>query len=188
MEKSKSSSDVPGYIYTYEIRDSKAPTIKLKIGRAVNLVKRVDQWNKQCASKEQVLRGWYPGTVDPDDDADGGDSRMRGRARAGPKGPLCHRLERLIHLELADLAVSGVYLNPRWPRVQAPPGTASGANGIGNGGTKPCVDCECFSCLSLHKEIFEFQRITSGRNKGREFEAIVQPVIEKWSKFVETYV
>jgi Meiotically up-regulated gene 113 len=66
-----------------------AKTIKLKVGRAVNLVKRIDQWSKQCSSKEQVIRGWYPGTVEPDEDKK---SLMKGRIRAGDKVAWCHRL------------------------------------------------------------------------------------------------
>lgn len=62
-------------------------TIKLKVGRAVNLVKRIDQWGKQCGSKEQVLRGFYPGSVEPDEA-----SLMKGRVVAGEQGPWCHRL------------------------------------------------------------------------------------------------
>jgi hypothetical protein len=65
--------------------------IKLKVGRAVNLVKRIDQWGKQCGSKEQVLRGFYPGSVEPDEDGNEG-SLMKGRVKAGEKGPWCHRL------------------------------------------------------------------------------------------------
>jgi len=104
MEKSRSQSDVPGYIYTFEIRGMLVPlstefiykkaseseegdTIKLKVGRAVNLVKRIDQWGKQCGSKEQVLRGFYPGSVEPDEA-----SLMKGRVVAGKQGPWCHRL------------------------------------------------------------------------------------------------
>jgi hypothetical protein len=92
MEKTRSQSDVEGYIYTFEIREpSETETIKLKVGRAVNLVKRIDQWGKQCGSKEQVLRGFYPGTVEPDEDGNEG-SLMKGRVKAGEKGPWCHRL------------------------------------------------------------------------------------------------
>ncbi|KAG5221010.1 DUF1766-domain-containing protein [Salix suchowensis] len=113
MEKAKTSSDVPGYIYTFEILDLDAPTVKLKVGRAVNLVKRIDEWSKQCSSKEQVLRGWYPGVVESEDgDGDGEISLLKGKVRAGTKCPLCHRLERLVHLELADLAFAQVYLDP----------------------------------------------------------------------------
>lgn len=64
-------------------------TIKLKVGRAVNLVKRVDQWSKQCSSKEQVIRGWYPGTVEADENEK---SLMKGRIKAGVKVAWCHRL------------------------------------------------------------------------------------------------
>ncbi|KAF5384547.1 hypothetical protein D9757_006424 [Collybiopsis confluens] len=122
MEKPRSQSDVEGFIYSFEIRDPKnpsPPTLSLKIGRAVNVVKRLNQWGKQCGSKEQVLRGWYPGEVDPDsDDTDDptfvGQSMMKGRVMAGGKGVWCHRLERLIHLELADLAVHMPYLQSGW--------------------------------------------------------------------------
>lgn len=108
MEKPRSQSDVHGYIYTFEIRgalsafhstsnsygpaaiDSDvAQTIKLKVGRAVNLVKRIDQWGKQCSSKEQIIRGWYPGTVEADADEK---SLMKGRIKAGVKVAWCHRL------------------------------------------------------------------------------------------------
>jgi len=64
--------------------------VKLKVGRAVNLTKRMDQWGKQCGSKEQVLRGFYPGGVDADDLNE--TSLLKGRIQAGEKGPSCHRL------------------------------------------------------------------------------------------------
>ncbi|KIK06569.1 hypothetical protein K443DRAFT_674227 [Laccaria amethystina LaAM-08-1] len=92
MGKSRSPSDVEGYIYTFEIREpSQNKTIKLKVGRAVNLVKRIDQWGKQCGSKEQILRGFYPGVVEPDEDGGEG-SLMKGRVKAGEKAAWCHRL------------------------------------------------------------------------------------------------
>jgi len=64
-------------------------TIKLKVGRAVNLVKRMDQWSKQCSSREQIIRGWYPGAVEADEDSK---SLMKGRIKAGVKVAWCHRL------------------------------------------------------------------------------------------------
>ena len=39
----------------------------------------------------------------------------------------------------------------------------------------------------VHKEIFSFPR-ANGRYKGKEWEEIVKPVIEKWGGFVEAYV
>ncbi|KAF8894506.1 hypothetical protein BD779DRAFT_1501481 [Infundibulicybe gibba] len=187
MEKAHSQSDVPGYIYTFEIRDPRAvKTIKLKVGRAVNLVKRIDQWGKQCGSKEQVLRGWYPGTVEPGDDGD--PSLMRGRVKAGEKGNWCHRLERLIHIELADLLATGVYLDPAWPNPNPSPssGVSTPKKGglAATGNTKPCSDCG-----AVHKEIFEFQRMgKGGKSDGKEWESIVKPVVEKWGAFVDHFV
>ncbi|KAF8163191.1 hypothetical protein B0H34DRAFT_650015 [Crassisporium funariophilum] len=191
MEKARSQSDVHGYIYTFEIREtSEAETVKLKVGRAVNLVKRIDQWGKQCGSKEQVLRGFYPGTVEPDEDGGSG-SLMKGRVKAGEKGPWCHRLERLIHLELADLASTQIYLNPSWPKLgpsasEMPPGgdgAKASSSKDSNTLMQPCLDCG-----STHKEIFEFTRWKKGRNRGKEWQNLVKPVVERWGKFVELYV
>ena len=90
-------------------------------------------------------------------------------------------LERLIHLELADLACSTTYLDPSWPKVDGP---KSGANGSQDSNRfVPCPDCS-----SIHKEIFEFQRWKKGKNKGKEWEHLVKPVVERWGKFVELYV
>jgi Meiotically up-regulated gene 113 len=121
-------------------------------------VKRIDQWDKQCGSKEPVLRGWWPGTVEADD------SLMKGRVKAGEKGKWCHRLERLIHLELADLVVSEVYLESNF-RVRRGGGGESTATGslsaggtpkkvsIGSPGKKrtnaKCVDCKFFYLFTL---------------------------------------
>jgi hypothetical protein len=126
--------------------------VHLKVGRAVNLVKRIDQWGKQCGSKEQVLRGWWPGAVEDDDgDAAANGSLMKGRVKAGEKGPLCHRLERLVHLELADLAVNAPYLDAEFLKPKKkdagdsgtstpskkPPGSPAGKKLL----DKPCPDC-----------------------------------------------
>lgn len=93
MSSSPSAADVSGYIYCYEIRDQKTPNqVHLKVGRAVNMVKRLDEWSKQCGSKEVVLRGWWPGKVVDNDGV--GPSLLKGRVQAGEKGKYCHRLER----------------------------------------------------------------------------------------------
>uniref|UniRef100_A0A0W0F0Q2 Bacteriophage T5 Orf172 DNA-binding domain-containing protein n=1 Tax=Moniliophthora roreri TaxID=221103 RepID=A0A0W0F0Q2_MONRR len=219
MEKARSSSDVEGYIYTFEIRDPNSPrTIKLKVGRTTNVVKRLNQWGKQCGSKEQVLRGWYPGTVDPDDDDDddlAGQSLMKGRAK---DFVLDFPTERLVHLELADLAVNRAYLEPGWKPFAKGKGkgksqntiqitssnSASSANGTtspkkGKGGKNNAGVFTnglgngggfgpCKDCGTIHKEIFEFARIEKGPYKGREWEAIVKRVIDEWGEFVEQYV
>lgn len=38
----------------------------------------------------------------------------------------------------------------------------------------------------MHKEIFTFTKVQKGKLKGREWDKVVQPVIERWGKFVET--
>ena len=72
----------------------------------MTLAKRIDEWGKQCKSREHILRGWWPGEVNKDEH-----SNMKGRIKAGRKGPYSHRLERLIHLELGDLSHFAPYLN-----------------------------------------------------------------------------
>jgi dUTPase len=129
--------------------------IHLKVGRAINLVKRLDQWDKQCGSKEkeQVVRGWWPGTVDSDHAGNGGDSLMKVRINAGEKGSSCHRLERLIHLELADLVLFQPYLDPKFPNVvpraksTSPNGNAGGPNAKRK--CQECVLCSYTTCFSV---------------------------------------
>lgn len=36
----------------------------------------------------------------------------------------------------------------------------------------------------MHQEIFKFKSM-SGRNKGKEYELLVKPVVAKWGEFLE---
>ncbi|KAJ7184303.1 hypothetical protein C8R46DRAFT_882597 [Mycena filopes] len=177
MEKARSPKDVDGYIYTFEIRGKLLPTIKLKTGRTdTPCASDLTSGRKQCSSKEMVLRGWWPGGVDPNTGLPA-TSLMKGRVDAGSKGPACHRLERLIHLELADLVAEGQYLKPNWKsfkKGQPPPAAAS----LGSGP-------KCPDCGTQHKEIFTFTRVKKGPYKGKEWESIVKPIVERWGQFVE---
>ncbi|KAF8305545.1 hypothetical protein DL93DRAFT_2089479 [Clavulina sp. PMI_390] len=189
MEKPASAADVPGYIYCYEIRDPRTPNeVHLKVGRAVNMVKRLDEWAKQCGSKEVVLRGWWPGKIIDDDGA--GPSLLRGRVQAGDKGKFCHRLERLIHIELSDLVISEVYMTPEFLNPSKASTKASDSDDSSSSRTpaKKLVRKKCPDCGAMHKEIFSFARIPKGRLKGHEWDRVVQPVIERWGKFVEELV
>ncbi|KAI9456669.1 hypothetical protein BJY52DRAFT_1120983 [Lactarius psammicola] len=174
MQKARALSDVEGYIYAFEILDpDEKKLISLKVGRATNLNKRMDQWGKQCGSKEQILRGFWPGGMGKEG------VPMKGLVQAGPKGPWCHRLERLVHIELADLAMSARYLEAGYPNVGA-------SKEADKGGKRDVIKCP--DCSTMHKEIFTFERATKGRYKGKEWESIVKPVIEKWGGFVEAYL
>ena len=218
MTKAPSAADVPGYIYTFEIRgeptasvssdkkiqsyptdESDSDHIHLKVGRAVNLTKRLDQWDKQCGTKkrEHIIRGWWPGTVDNSGDAVTSGSLLKGKVVAGEKGAYCHRLERLIHLELGDLVLSQQYLDPQFPKIDT-------ANLKKTGVTAKQKCAECRSPIpprksddevadlrliggTTHKEIFTFRRVKKGKFKEKEWESIVQPTIQKWGEYVNKY-
>ncbi|KAF9244259.1 hypothetical protein BU15DRAFT_42400 [Melanogaster broomeanus] len=193
MEKLPTSADEPGYIYAFEIRDSKRPNvIQIKVGRASVLNKRLHQWSKACGSQEQILRGWWPRTVESDDpDA----SLVTGNIEPGRSGLFSHHVERLVHLELADLSVHAPYLEPGWPHLDKSdesPSAASiaSASCLKKVPSKPCTGCKPFSynvCGTIHKEIFTFQRPGQGQYKEMEWQLIVRPVIKKWGKFMEEY-
>ena len=129
-----------------ELEKTQKDKLKLKVGRAVNLVGRIDQWGKQCGSEEQVLRGWWP-------DQEGAavkESLLKGVVKAGEKGPYSHRLERLVHLELADLSVNAPYLEPHFPKAtksDTPSPSAASGSHRGRKSTaikrqsEPCADC-----------------------------------------------
>jgi hypothetical protein len=109
--------------------------VSLKVGRATNLNRRMDQWGKQCGSKEQILRGFWPGGMGKEG------VPMKGLVQAGPKGPWCHRLERLVHIELSDLATTAPYLEAGYPNVEA----SKEADKGGKRDVKKCPDCMYFS-------------------------------------------
>ncbi|KAF8744547.1 hypothetical protein RHS02_02354, partial [Rhizoctonia solani] len=193
MEKPASASDKDGYIYAYEIRNPNTPDeVHIKVGRAVNLVKRLDEWGKQCVSREVIIRGWWPGTIEENDQDDSSNpvSLLKGKINPGEKGKYCHRLERLIHLELSDVALNSTHLKPEFSKKKSTK-KAKAEDDSSSSKTpsssklvkKPCPDCG-----AVHKEIFTLGRVTSGKMKGREWEDVVQPIIEKWGKFVTEYV
>ncbi|PCH38440.1 hypothetical protein WOLCODRAFT_65061 [Wolfiporia cocos MD-104 SS10] len=173
MQKPLSAADECGFIYCFEIRDPDDDNrVYLKVGRTVVLNRRIDQWSKQCGSKEQYLRYWYPGPANEDDRV-----VMKGLVQQGDPGPWCHRLERLIHLELADLSLNAPYLDPQFPNIEAKLQDAKAAE------KEKCPDCG-----KMHKEIFTFPKATHGIYVGREWEMLVKPVIEKWGRFVTDHL
>jgi hypothetical protein len=188
MEKPRSTADEDGYIYAFQIvdPDDKA-LVHMKVGRTTKLTQRIHQWSKQCGSKEQVLRGFWPppnaksGEGDGDDAADDvGASLLKGRVQAGPPGPNSHRLERLIHLELADIVANAPYHDDDWADMYDGP--------EGKEAPPRRVRAKCPDCGAMHKEIFSLPKIRAGKNRRREWEKVVQPAIERWGRFVELYV
>ncbi|KIK61108.1 hypothetical protein GYMLUDRAFT_589125 [Collybiopsis luxurians FD-317 M1] len=115
MTEPRSDKDEKGVVYGYEVqnpKDQSPHTISFKIGRTRRDVqKRIAEWKKQCWSTEPKLRGYYPGGLDYDSVNTVSGSVMEGRIKGGV---WCHRLERLVHLELADLAINRPYLRSGW--------------------------------------------------------------------------
>ncbi|GAO19891.1 uncharacterized protein UV8b_05171 [Ustilaginoidea virens] len=75
-------------------------TMLLKIGRAANVQRRMNQWRRQCGYDIEVLR-YYPHVAAGSDDDDG----ARGKAAAPRMTPHCKKVERLIHVELTGMGL-----------------------------------------------------------------------------------
>jgi hypothetical protein len=76
-------------------------TILLKIGRASNVQRRMNEWSRQCSHNLSVLR-YYPYLPS----SHGSPPSLPSSSPDSPrKVPHAHKVERLIHLELAHLRV-----------------------------------------------------------------------------------
>lgn len=95
--------------------------------------KRIDEWASQCGSKVQHLRGYWPG-IPGDNQPD-----AMGRVKEGRPGKFCHLLERLIHVELADLVQNKQYLVADFPDVML-----SEEKSVKSPPKEKCADCEKF--------------------------------------------
>ncbi|KAI9929912.1 hypothetical protein ASPWEDRAFT_272371 [Aspergillus wentii DTO 134E9] len=73
--------------------DQKPGTIRLKIGRANNVHRRMNEWSKQCAHDVTLLR-YYPYLPS---------SQRTQPVDTGRMMPFVHRVEHLIHCELAEM-------------------------------------------------------------------------------------
>lgn len=105
-------------------RHVKPKELRFKVGRTGNLRQRLHDWNKQCPSKENVLCGWWPGIKEAEDGITVIDLSSESNFAdidPGERGPFTHRLERLVQLELADLAVNAPYLNPDSQKIEDEP-------------------------------------------------------------------
>ncbi|KAI1786179.1 hypothetical protein LXA43DRAFT_898469 [Ganoderma leucocontextum] len=149
MHSTPAKSDGPGYIYALELQDdAHLDLVHIKVGRTNDIARRLSEHRRRCPSFEPFLLGHYP---------------AKARLRASYLVPYCDLLERLVHLELTDLA------------VKAHPA----------GGTTPHT--RCVDCGSHHVEIFTFRRLR-GHSYGREWVLIIRPILERWGRFVSKYV
>jgi hypothetical protein len=120
-----------------------------------------------------------------------------GNNRQGDKGPMAEQLERLVHIELNDLATHAPYLHPNFPDVHF-----SDILRLPKAKPKPCRECSKLYLLSgcragakvcestdgtKHQEIFSFTLVKEGEFFGREWEDIIKPVIRKWGLFLVKY-
>lgn len=71
-------------------------TMLLKIGRAANVQRRMNQWQRQCGYDIEMLR-YYPYVATVNDGP--------GTSRTPRMTPHCRRVERLIHIELAGMGL-----------------------------------------------------------------------------------
>ena len=120
MQAQPSDMDRPGYIYVLHLRaaakDKGHPddqTVFFKVGRTLNVPKRIEQWDKQCPSNIQTMRGYWPFPTD---------SRMEslipGCYMPKNAGTLHHKVEELVFIELQDLVVHRQYLDPDFPNIK----------------------------------------------------------------------
>lgn len=127
LSKPTSIADEPGYIYMFWITPNASPpaskiveslldgdgpqspmgspgidgkkTIMVKIGRATNVHRRLSSWSKQCGYNLSLLR-FYPHASSTAPRSQGTPDEQGIR-----KVPFSHRVERLIHIELAGRRV-----------------------------------------------------------------------------------
>ncbi|KAG0343748.1 hypothetical protein BG004_005030 [Podila humilis] len=105
MEKAVSDTDKPGYIYTYQLletRQNKTHTF-FKVGRTDNVHRRMNEWSDKCGSPP-ILLEVFPeqGSLAPKDESDLADSPTSSDDKdlTGLRCRYAHRVERLIHIEL----------------------------------------------------------------------------------------
>ncbi|KAI1796691.1 hypothetical protein LXA43DRAFT_879425 [Ganoderma leucocontextum] len=131
MRSSPTAAEEPGYIYALGLVSK-----LFNFGRTTSIPRRISEHRRRCPSFKPVLLGCYP-------------------------APFCHLLERLVHLELTDIATKSYPANRTAPRPR-------------------CADCE-------HVEIFTFRRFP-GDDYHRAWHRIIRPIFERWGRFVSQHV
>ena len=83
-----------------------AGTIRLKIGRTSNVHRRLNEWSKQCSHNLTLIR-YYPYTNSSPSPSPARRPASGHFQAPGRRVPHVHRVERLIHIELADQRIKG---------------------------------------------------------------------------------
>ncbi|KAL5533388.1 hypothetical protein ACEPAF_5164 [Sanghuangporus sanghuang] len=189
MMKPPGDGDMPGFVYTFQIRNEDMPFIlRIKIGRTVDVQARLNTWKRECGKTNLKLIGWYPGNIE--DENLGANLSRKNRFEPGERGKYCHRLERLVHIELADLVMHTPYLNADLSNAiptAGPPRPQTGRPSPLALNVLQKANAACRLCMKVHKEIFPFIRPEDGPYKSLEWEKIVKPVIRKWGRFLNKY-
>jgi len=90
-------------------QDTASNTILLKIGRANNVHRRMNEWSRQCGYRLSLVRyyPYVPSTPSPTPSPQTSPAQSRRHSSAGGvrKVPHAMRVERLIHLELGEQRV-----------------------------------------------------------------------------------
>ena len=105
--------------------------LKMKVGRTNDMARRWGEHRRHCSLLQPRLLGYFPSNGETPADFDAGRVNSGGK-----KTPNSHLLERVVHKELADVAVNAPYLSPN-----------GNSGGLGLGATQTrgaCPSCEFF--------------------------------------------
>ncbi|KAI1781921.1 hypothetical protein LXA43DRAFT_907301, partial [Ganoderma leucocontextum] len=147
MRAPPAKKDKAGYIYALKLTDARPDLVRIKVGRTVNIRTRLYQHRRRCPSLKPQLLGQYPSSTRP----------------KACTVPFSDRLERLVHLELTDVAAC--------------------SNPAGRTATRP----RCPDCHAMHIEIFTFKRPPHAPSNW-VWNRVVWPVFKRWGDFVSNHV
>ncbi|KAL5490565.1 hypothetical protein ACEPAI_5398 [Sanghuangporus weigelae] len=97
-----------GHMYPNE-GDDMPLILRIKIGHAVDVQARLNSLKSVCGKTKLKRIGWYPGNIE--DENLGAKLLRMDRFEPAERGEYCRGLERLVHIELADLAMHTLYLS-----------------------------------------------------------------------------
>ncbi|KAL0949051.1 hypothetical protein HGRIS_009144 [Hohenbuehelia grisea] len=176
MKEGPRPKEAPGYIYSIHYVDQ-GEQLQLKIGRTKDVRRRLRDWRKQCKT-EMTLFGVHPLEEEINNNASlRSTSRPREVPRLGEPVRNSKLLERLVLLEMIDIASSQAHLMPTWPAVE-------GSALVSPLARPSQSDLQCPGCKKTHVEMFSIARFTEKASRGREWELIILPVIQRWERFI----